>query len=95
MNPAGIGTEQLTIEHEGKPCDGMPVGRATGCKRPANAVRGQTIQNMRIFVYIDIIIVVDKIEIADLPEYQQSTQCQNRVNRNDERFLHKFGPNSR
>ena len=74
MHPAGVFTEQLAIEHEGQPCDGMPVGHAAGCKRPDNAVMGQAVQNLRIFVYIFVIIVVDKIEIADLPEDQQCTQ---------------------
>ena len=63
------------------------------CKSPDDAVIGQTVQNVLIFVYVDIIIVIDKIEIADLPEDQQSTQCQNRVNGNDEKILHKFRPN--
>jgi hypothetical protein len=74
MKPAGVCTEQLTIQHQGQPRQGLPVSEVAGCKSPDNAVRGQTIQNVLVFVYVAIIIVVDKIEIADLPEDQQSAQ---------------------
>ena len=72
MYPAGIGTEQLAIEHKRKPRQRQPVSVVGGGKSPYNAVRGQAAQNVGIFVYVDIIIVIDKIEIADLPEDQQS-----------------------
>ena len=71
----------------------MPVGCVTGCKSPDNAILGQAAQNVLIFGYVQIVIVVGKIKITDLPEDQQSTQCQNRVNGNDEKILHKFRPN--
>ena len=93
MHPAGVCTKQLTIEHKRQPGQRVPVGRAAGGKSPDDAILGQAVQNVRIFVYVEIIIIIDKIEIADLPEDQQGTQCQNRVNENDEKFLHKFGPN--
>ena len=58
-----------------------------------NALPIQARLHMAIVGDVFIVIVVDKIEIANLPEDQQSTQCQNRVNGNDEKFLHKFGLN--
>ena len=90
MHPAGVCTEQLTIEHKGKPCDGMPVGRMACCKRPDNAVRGQTVQNVLVFRYIGIIIVIGKFKIPDLPEDQQSTQYQGTINENNDISLRKF-----
>jgi len=75
MHPAGIETEQLAIEHKGKPRQRKPVSAAGGSKSRNNAVMGQTIQNVWILIYVVSIIVFDKIEIAYLPEDQQSTQC--------------------
>jgi len=74
MHPAGICTEQLAIEHKGKPRQRQPVSGVGGGKSPYNAARGQAVQNVLVFRYEEIIIVVDKTEIADLPEDQQSTQ---------------------
>jgi hypothetical protein len=75
MNPACAGSEQLTIEHKRKPGQRMPVGREVGGKSPFDIVESQTAYNMLIFVYIQIVIVMDKIEIPDLPEDKQSADC--------------------
>jgi hypothetical protein len=52
---------------------------------------GEAVQNVRILKDIVVIIVVDKIEIVDLPEDQQGAQYQNRIYENDERFFRRFG----
>jgi len=71
----------------------MPVGCVTGCKSPDDAILGQAVQNVLVFVYVEIIVIIDKIEIADLPEDQQGTQYQNKIYENEGRSLHRFGHN--
>jgi len=94
MHPAWVGAEQLTIQHQGQPRQGLPVSEVAGCKRPDNAVRGQAVQNVLVFVYVEIIVIIDKIEIADLPEDQQGTQYQDNIHENNERFFRRFRHNS-
>ena len=90
MHPAGVCAEQLTIEHKRQPRQRVPVGRAVGGKSPDDAIPGQAVQNVRIFIYVVSIIIIDKIEIVYLPEDQQGTQYQNKIRENDERFFHRF-----
>ena len=74
MHPAGLRAEQLTIQHQGQPDKRMPVGRIARSKSPDDAVMSQALQNVGIFVNIGTIIIVDEIEIPDLPEDQHGAK---------------------
>jgi hypothetical protein len=91
MHPARSGAEQLTIEHKRNPRKRQPVSDVWSVgKSPEDVIHAQAVQNVRIFRYIEGIVVIDKIETADLPEDQQGTQCQNGVNENGEIFFHNL-----
>jgi hypothetical protein len=83
MYPARGWTEQLTIHHQGQPRKGLPIPEVAACKCPDDSTSGQAVQNVRIFVNVDFIIIVDKVEIADLPEDQQRAQYQGGINENN------------
>jgi hypothetical protein len=87
MNPAGIGAEQLTIEHKRKPYNRVPVSGVAGSKSPDDTINVKAARNVLIFIYVRIIIKINKVEIADLPIDGDSAQCKGKINENDKRFL--------
>ena len=90
MKPAGAWAEQLRIHHQRQPRKGLPISHVAGCKCPDDSAWGQAVGNVRIFANINLVIIVDKIEIADLPEDQQSTQYQSRINENNNVSFNKL-----
>ena len=83
MYPHWVRTEQLTIHHQGKPRKGLPIPEVAACKCPDDSTFGQAVQNVRIFGNVDFVIIVDKVEIADLPVDQQRAQYQDEINENN------------
>jgi hypothetical protein len=93
MHPARVCTEQLAIEHKRKPGQRVPVGRVVGGKSPDDTFPSQTVQNLRIFVYVVFVIIINKIKIAYLLENQQGAQYQDKIRENNERFFRRFRHN--
>ena len=60
--------EKLNIQHMGQPGQGVPVGRIEGGKCPPDAVRLQTLPNVRIVDEVLAVVETDKIMVAHLPK---------------------------
>ena len=74
MKAAGAGAEQLRIHHQGQPREGLPIPQVAACKCPDNPASVQAVWNVRIFGNVDLVIIIDKVEITDLPEDKQRAQ---------------------
>jgi hypothetical protein len=66
--PAGIETEELDVQHVGKPCQGMPVVAAVGRRKsPHQIFKSQSFLNVWIFRDVGGIVEVDKCVSPHLP----------------------------
>ncbi len=67
MKPAGVHAEQVAIEHLRPPRQRMPKIIVAGLERPQKARPRETAQDHRVFADVEIIVVVRKIKIINLP----------------------------
>ncbi len=58
-----VRAEQLHVEHQRYPSERMPVARVEGRERPAEALRSQAGQHMRIGGHVFRVVVVDEARI--------------------------------
>ena len=76
MVPAGVGAEQLTIQHMGKPGQRMPVTGVACGKGPDNAVSGKAGLDVLIVSNVLVVIVVYETVSVDRPERREGCQAQ-------------------
>src|SRR5205814_5230787 len=62
METARTGTEKLTVQHEGNPCDRVPVAHVSCDKCPAQVCKSDPAQDMK--VRGDIVGIVEADELG-------------------------------
>src|SRR5690242_7388404 len=68
MMSGGFQPVKLTIEHVRDPGERMPIGRVSLSERPTNPGQAYPTANLRIFVDVVVVIVIDEIVREGLPE---------------------------
>ena len=68
MMPAGVEAVELAVQHVGQRGERVPVGVVSVGKRPDDTRGGQAAFNLRIFVYVNVVIEVDEIMAGGLAE---------------------------
>ncbi|HOC58720.1 MAG TPA: hypothetical protein PKN70_02140 [Smithellaceae bacterium] len=63
--------EQLPIQHMGKHCQRMPVARADVVKNIQSAPPGQSLLHLVIFCHIQMVIIISKTKILNIPVNDQ------------------------
>jgi len=70
--PAGIQPEKRYVQLVRDPSDRMPIRGVEGAERPCDGPRGQPAGDGSVFVDIDVIVEINKIEPDDLAVNHQA-----------------------
>ena len=73
---AGVRSVELVVQNVGEPRQRMPVAGMAGCEGPADFLGDRTLNDMRIFVDVFVVVVVDELVMDRLAEDQSNRQQQ-------------------
>ena len=71
--PAGIQSVDLAIQHMRYHRQGIPVVKAAMSECVCDSFQGQTLGNLRVFIHVPVVVVIDELAPAELPEADLAT----------------------
>ena len=84
MMPAGMQPIKLAVQHVRNPGQRMPVGGVDMGKCPDDPLERQTPGNFRVFIYVKVVVVVDKLVTQCLAENHPNNRRQKNADPGDQ-----------
>ncbi len=69
--PSSFQAIELAVQHEGDPGQRAPVTHMGVGKCPGDSLHAEPVGNLRILVYVGVVVVVDELKVDRLEEHHR------------------------